>query len=162
MIEIKNKLNILYLLFSVIFSIMFILLTIFGSIIIVVNFIQKYFISEYVINEYFKNLVCSCPNRPNIYISTPTEGPPTTIGLIALPPKQPIRIPDPQIPPITPITPITIRDTSLPRPPITIREPPSEYKPITIQDIKEPIRIINIPAEPIPIPTTPAYVCDII
>ena len=140
------------------FSIIFILLTIFGSIIIVVNFIQKYFITEYN-TEFFNNLVCSCPSRPNIYISTPTEGPPTTIGLIALPPKKPIRIPAPQIPQITSIK---IREISLPRPPITIREPPSEYKPIIIQDIKEPIRIINIPIEPIPIPTKPAYVCNII
>jgi len=160
MIEIKKKINILFLLCSVIFSIIFILLTIFGSIIIVVNFIQKYFITEYK-TEFFNTLVCSCSSRPNIYISTPTAPSPTTIGLIALPPKEPIRITAPQIPQITPIT---IREISLPqpRPPITIREPPSEYKPITIQDIKEPIRIINIPIEPIPIPTTPAYVCDII
>ena len=156
MIEIKKNINILYLLCSVTFSIIFILLTIIGSIIIVLNFIKQYFKKLYFVTECFNDLVCSCRDLPTRYIPLPTEPSPIILKDISLPQKPEtiiIRAATPEMPLIT------LRDISPPQQPITIKEPPTPYKPIRIQDTQQPIRIINIPAEPIPIPTEPVWVC---
>ena len=156
MIEIKKNINILYLLCSVTFSIIFILLTIIGSIIIVLNFIKQYFKKLYFVTECFNDLVCTCRDLPPRYISTPTEPSPIILKDTSQPQKlEPIMI---RVAPEMPV--ITLRDISPTKQPITIREEPIPYKPITIQDTQQPIRIINIPAEPIPIPTEPVWVCE--
>ena len=157
MIEIKKNIDIVFLLCSLIFSIIFILLTIFGSIIIVVNFIQKYFINEYFITEFFNNLVCYNPSLPIRYLSTLPEPTSITLGITSLPPEQPIRIypiktQEPQ--------PITLGIISLPtQKPITIREQPIQPIPIKLQDVTKPIEIISIPPQEINIPKEPVWVC---